>query len=90
MKHVETIRDEKRIENLLDTAELGVDYFIVVGALPDNKAADSILNRAWGKPAETLDVNVEHKFSLKDLAARRDAIRNPIKKSIDVTPVSEE
>lgn len=55
--HVKTIRDEKKMTELLDTGEYGKDYLIVVGAEPDWKAAESLFNRAYGKPSEYVDVS---------------------------------
>lgn len=52
----ETIRDMKRMEELLETGEYGKDYLIVAGADPDWKAADALLNRALGKPVESLEL----------------------------------
>lgn len=71
VKTVTTIRDEKEIEKLLDHGEINVDYFLVVGAMPDYKASDAILNRAWGKPKESIDLDVNVKVSLKELAEKR-------------------
>lgn len=75
-KHVRTIRDEKEIEILLDTGEVNVDYFLVVGAMPDYKASDAILNRAWGKPKESIDLDINVKVSLKELAEKRKEFLN--------------
>lgn len=81
MDHVETIRDEKRMQKLLDTGTLGKDYFIVVGKLPDFKAGNALLDRAYGKAKETLGVEGELKFSLVRLAEERKIIPN-----VDLTP----
>jgi hypothetical protein len=83
-KKVTTIRDEKHITELLDHGEYGKDYLIVAGAEPDWKAANALLDRAYGKAKETLDLNGEIKFSLKDLADRREGLRAAT--VIDVPP----
>lgn len=70
-KHVETVRDEKRMQNLLDTGVYGKDYIIVEGSLPDYRAADALLNRGYGKPKESLDLTGEVSFSLIGLIAKR-------------------
>lgn len=69
-KHIETVRDEKRMDNLLEKGVYGEDYLILAGAEPDWKAADALLTRALGKPKETLDVN-HNVFSLTALAKSR-------------------
>lgn len=82
-KHIETVRDEKRMDTLLDTGVYGQDYLILAGAEPDWKAAESLLTRALGKPKETLDVN-HNVFSLTQLAkSRKDLEALP-----EPTPVS--
>lgn len=72
--HVETIRDEKRMQNLLDTGIYGVDYVIVVGEMPEWKAANALLDRTFGKASETIKVSGEVQFSLKLLAVQRKEI----------------
>lgn len=69
-KHIETVRDEKRMDNLLEKGVYGEDYLILAGAEPDWKAAEALLTRALGKPKETLDVN-HNVFSLTALARER-------------------
>ncbi len=54
--HVETIRDEKRMQEFLDTGTYGIHYMIVEGSAPDFRAADAILNRALGKPTESIEL----------------------------------
>lgn len=68
---VETIRDEKRMQDLLDNGVYGEDYLIVVGTLPDAKAANMLLDRAFGKAKESITLDGDVKFSLKELASRR-------------------
>ncbi len=90
---VETIRDEDRMQKLLDTGVYGVDYLIVAGSMPDAKAADMLLNRAFGKAKESLDLNVDVKFSLKDLAARRKGLKSDAEElpliDVEVSPLED-
>lgn len=58
-KSVETVTNEKRIEKLLAEGELGVDYHIIVGKEPNFRASDSILNRVFGRPKETVEISGE-------------------------------
>lgn len=54
--HTEIVKSEKRISDFLATGVYGKDYMLIVGAEPDYKAADALLNRAYGRPTETIDV----------------------------------
>lgn len=74
--HTETIRDEVRMQNLLDNGTYGVDYVIVVGNDPDWKAANALLDRTFGKATETVKHEGEVQFSLKLLAQHRKEIIN--------------
>lgn len=65
--HLNIVRDDKRQQELLDTGIYGQDYLIIEGTPGDWRAADAILNRAWGKPKETLELEGDVKFSLKAL-----------------------
>jgi hypothetical protein len=56
LPHTETIRDMDAMQDLIDNGIHGKDYLIVAGTEPDHKAADALLNRAYGKPTETLDL----------------------------------
>lgn len=56
-KSVETIRDEKEFDRLLEEGELGQDYFIVAAKDPDAKSAEMLLNRALGKAVEKLELS---------------------------------
>lgn len=67
----ETVRDDERMQDLLDNGIHGQDYLILAGAIPEWKAADALLNRAYGKAKESLALDVDVKFSLKGLAERR-------------------
>ncbi len=51
----ETIRDMDDMEKLIQEGTLGKDYLIVEASAPDHKAADALLNRAYGKPTESIE-----------------------------------
>lgn len=89
-RHIETVRDEKRMQNLLDHGEYGVDYLIVEGEKADWKAGNALLDRAFGKASETLKVNGEVKFSLKTLAMQAREISADVveQESADVEQLS--
>lgn len=67
----ETVREEKRMQELLDNGIHGKDYLIVAGAIPDWKAGNALLDRGFGKPKESLELSGEVSFSLRALAERR-------------------
>lgn len=50
------VKEGKEMQNLLDTGEYGKDYLIVAATEPDWKAADAMLNRTFGKPKETIEL----------------------------------
>lgn len=77
-RHIETVRDEARMQNLLDEGKYGEDYLILEGSKPDWKAAQSLLDRAFGKAAQQVSVTHEAGFSLVALAKKRKALE-PIK-----------
>lgn len=81
--HIETIKDETRMQNLLDTGVYGVDYIIVVGHEPDWKAGDALLNRVFGKATETVKHEGEIGFSLKALKDIRDNLKAKAKDITD-------
>lgn len=54
--HIETIKSEATMDDLIATGEYGKDYVIVVGSMPDARAADMLLNRSLGKPIESLEI----------------------------------
>jgi len=56
---VETVRDKKRFDDFLENGVLGKDYMLVVAKEPDYKASDALMNRAWGRPKETVEVQGE-------------------------------
>lgn len=53
---VTTIKDEKRMDKLLTTGVMGKDYLILAGHAPDAGAADSILDRTFGRAIQTTDL----------------------------------
>lgn len=53
-KELYTVTDPEEFDHLLATGVLDVDYMLVVAAHPNYKAAESIENRSWGKPTETV------------------------------------
>lgn len=73
-KRLETVRDEKRIDKLLATGILGTDYIILAGADPDWKAANAMLDRAYGKAKDTLEV--QGTFSLLQLGKKADQVED--------------
>ena len=70
----EIVRDIARQEKFIEQGEYGVEYIITEGAPPDWRAGEAILNRPFGKPKENLDLKVETKFSLVELARQRDML----------------
>lgn len=70
------------LETMVDSANGDVEddrdpsatYYFITTKEPDNQAIDSLHNRVHGKPKESIDLDVNVKFSLKDLAARRKAL----------------
>lgn len=72
------VTDPQEIESALDQMEghgIGGDndeYYYITTKEPDYKAIDMLMSRAYGKPKESLDLNVEHSFSLLRLAKKRD------------------
>lgn len=72
-------------------------YYYITAKEPDNNAIDSLLNRVHGKATESINVDVDVKFSLKSLAQRRqsigqteqkiiDAVSKPVDASVDPAP----
>jgi hypothetical protein len=55
LPHTETIRDMDRMQELIDTGVHGKDYLIVAGDKPDHKAVSALLDRAFGKPVESVE-----------------------------------
>ncbi len=73
-KHIKMVNEVSRIEKLLTEGVYGKDYLIIEGTPADWKAANAILDRAFGKAKESISLDVDVKFSLKDLAERRVAL----------------
>jgi hypothetical protein len=68
------VTDEDEIKALLDEHEGGAgevdgSYYYITTQSPDNKALDSLLNRAFGKPKETHEVTGPEGGPLLDLEA---------------------
>lgn len=65
------VRDIKRQEKFLESGEYeyGRDFIIVEGALPDWRAGDAILNRAWGRAKEVVEIEGDVQFSIRALQA---------------------
>lgn len=86
-KHVNMVNDEKEIDRLIETGKYGEDYLIIVGKAGDWKSANALLDRALGKAKENIKLDIEHTFSLKELAERRETLQLEVDdvKIIDVT-----
>lgn len=85
-KHV-LVTDPHEIADALDQMEEGAQdpddkFYYVTAKEPDTRAIEMLLNRAYGKPKETIDLNADIKFSLKDLALHRKDLKAD---AIDVT-----
>lgn len=52
-----TIRDEKRMQKLLDEGEYGKDYLVLEGKEIDWRACDALITRAYGKPKEKVEIS---------------------------------
>jgi len=50
------VTDKKKFNKLLETGTEGKDYLFVVAAAPDYKASDALLNRAFGRPTESVEL----------------------------------
>lgn len=90
-KHV-LVEDPKEIETALDKMEEGGQdpddaYYYITTKEPDTRAIEMLLNRAYGKPKETIDLNADVKFSLKILAEHRKDIKE---NAIDITSAERE
>ena len=99
-KKYQLVKKPEEIAHALDMIDVGgvdengIYYFISVRE-PDYKAIDMLLNRAYGKPKESISVSGEIQFSLKNLLDMRSDIKAqaiditdklPIKNDIDVSP----
>lgn len=78
--NIETVRDEKRMQSLLDEGEYGKDYLIVDGRESDWRAGDSLLNRVHGMPKQKVEhsggVGVLHLIKQLDSDGQEDAVDN--------------
>jgi hypothetical protein len=92
-KHV-LVEDPNEIARALDQMEEGGQdpddkYYYITAKEPDARAVEMLLNRGYGKPKETIDLNADVKFSLKDLAAHRKEIKDePIDIPSEVLPTA--
>lgn len=53
--HVSQVNDQDEMDRLIVEGVYGKDYMILTGHGPNHQAIDSMLNRALGKPKETLE-----------------------------------
>lgn len=56
-KEICTVTNPEEFDSLLADGVLGKDYILVAAASPNYKASESILNRAFGRPTETVEVS---------------------------------
>lgn len=90
-KHV-LVEDAREIAEALDKMEEGGQdpddaYYYVTTKEPDVRAIEMLLNRAYGKPKETIDLNAQIEFSLKGLAAHRQDLQDDV---IDIDSMEHE
>jgi hypothetical protein len=72
-KPAELVTDPDEIKSYIDSATEGGDsYYYITTERPDNRALDSLLNRAFGKPEEKIDITSKGK------AVQSPAIISPI------------
>lgn len=83
---VTTINDTAIMQEYFETKVCNQDYFLVEGTLPDWRAIESLHNRVFGKPKESIDVAVGH-FSLLELAKMR-AAQNTLPVANDVLHIA--
>lgn len=62
-----------------DDSDPTATYYYMTTKEPNNEALKDLWNRVHGMPKATIDTNVNVTFSLKDLAARREALQVPSK-----------
>lgn len=61
------VTDENEIRDYLDGKfEEGQDYYYITTKEPNNLAIESMMNRVFGKPKETVDVSLTKKIILDD------------------------
>lgn len=64
---METVKDQDQMDELIANGEYGKDYHILTGHGPNNQAIDSMFNRAFGKPKETVELQgIEFSFDEED------------------------
>ena len=85
---LEVVNEQKKIEELLETGIYGEDYIVIVGAKPDGDIANKLLDRAYGKAKETIDLGLDVKFSILDLAKRAEELEK--KQAIDAVATETE
>lgn len=78
-KHV-LVTDENEIAEALDEQEgygrtTSGKYYYVTTKEPDHKAIQMLLDRGFGKPKETVDLNAHVTFSLRALAQKREMLK---------------
>jgi len=71
---INSAMDTMRFQNT-NFASVGDDYYFVTAKEPDQRAIEMLLNRAFGKPKETVNVDGEVKFSLRELGKQADELR---------------
>lgn len=80
------VTSQEEIESYLDslTDEMngekkeydeGATYFYLTAKEPSNEAIKNIMDRVHGMPTAKIEGTLEHKFSLLDLAERREALK---------------
>jgi hypothetical protein len=71
-----------------DDQDEGATYYFITAKEPRNDAIDSLRNRVFGKPTESLKIDGTVKFSLRELAQRRQGLLDdPNVKVIDAEAV---
>lgn len=59
-KHV-LVTDPKEIQKALDEGLIDTDYYYITTEKPDNRAIDSLLDRGFGKPEQSVDLTSKGK-----------------------------
>lgn len=81
------VTDPEEIKKALDLMGVGgIDpdgkYYYVTTKEPDVKAIEVLLNRAFGRPKETLELNAHVQFSLRGLKQKREVIHEHVKEKL--------
>lgn len=81
-EHIQ-VTDPKKIKAFLD-GELEGEYYYISAKAPDNRAIDSLLDRAFGKA--TTETNVNHDFTINVLDyGKKELIAEPVEaKEVEV------